>query len=170
MGFCNNRPCRRIGSRGLIRPWDARFLVLAADPPSVAATLLVDDYFGRDEMNLPFVWIGGSHGFLANKFHRESRSFRVRHLGHRRFRGGGREPSEKSRVLVIRVVGRDGASAVVVVVSFPAFPYAENRRIVLIEQVGTSGDPGVESSVFLQFPDGKGQRQAGIASRHVHVR
>ena len=51
-----------------------------------------------------------------------------------------------------------------VVGAFPAFPHAEDRRVVLVEDIGAGGDPGVEAGLFLQFAERQHQRHAGVGA------
>ncbi|MFT3990028.1 MAG: hypothetical protein QM680_01335 [Luteolibacter sp.] len=46
--------------------------------------------------------------------------------------------------------------------ALPAFPDAENRRVVFIENIGAGGDAGVRTGGGLELSDGKHEGHAGV--------
>ena len=70
--------------------------------------------------------------------------------------GGGLSVERKSGSVKIPVVSWSLPS--------PACPYAEHRRVVVVENVGGGCDPRVGSGPALEFPDGESQGEAGIGA------
>jgi len=48
------------------------------------------------------------------------------------------------------------------VCQFPAPPYTQNRRVILIKDIRACSDPGIRASGLLQIADGEHQRHQRI--------